>query len=410
MINKFNKYDYYVVFTIALLVFGNMGNAIEPIRLLSILSVPYVLGKLFTTKLTQYQRNLLLFFIFWLCYSIFSIFWTTDIVEGFKELLYYYVHFSLFFLLIFWCQKANNPLKAIIYGWCTFFILTIPIALNEIINDYHLSSSIFKSDLTINLGNESIVQKKFAAVTFGNYNSYSLMLVFILPFIFSLLLFTRKVKYLILEFLLIGILVFLLLTNASRGAILCLLIVTMVFVYYYRKKTNKVKTHFNFLILLVAIGIGFYYSSELIQQLSYRFASGATFFEDLDRLKIYKKAWILFLNSNFLGTGIGSMVSSLQSISYGGILAIHNLFLEILMQFGLVIFAMFMFFLIFIYKKTVKINSDIIKFIIYSTLFSIFPFSVIDSGYLLAPSFWVLMASLFIIVTNKKVNKNIFLT
>lgn len=403
-IERRNKYDYYLIVLISLLVFGEIGGSLQPIRVVSILLVPYVAIKFLTIELTVTQRKVFHFFAVWFIYSIFSLFWTSNLEEAYQELIYYFVHFTLFFLIVFWSQKANDPLQSIIYGWCLFFILTVPVALNEILFDQHLAASTFNSDLVINLGGDYIVQKKFAAVTFGNYNTYATILTFTLPFLFSLLIISQKAKSYFTGWLLVGTCIFILLVNASRGGIICIIIIASVFFYYHRKKTFKGNRQLNIIIFLVLAVVIYSFSSVIFEQLSYRFISGSSLVEDTGRFHLYRNAWELLDESSHFGTGIGSMISSMESISRGGIAATHNLFIEILMQFGWVVFLLFVVFLIRIYFKTTETNLIPVKFIVFSILFSMIPAGLINSGYLLMPAFWVLLASIFVVGASERLN------
>ena len=401
--NKYNKYDYGIIFLIALLVFGNMGGAFEPIRVAGIILSPYLLAKFFKNRFTKEQMFVIKFFAFWFFYAVISLLWTNGEEQAYKELFYYYVHFSLFFIIVFFSQKAKRPLHSIIYGWCLFFILTAPIALNEIINDQHLPMSIFGADTIVNLGNNVLSKKKFASVTFGNYNGYVTVLTYILPFLFFSTLLKKNIKHQLFGMLLVSICLYIILVNASRGGILCLLITLIIFIFYYRKGSFRYKSGLIALVSILLFAALYYDSKSIFEQISHRSLSAASFAEDETRFNLSQLGLQLLSDTYFIGTGVGSMVSSLSAVSLGGILILHNLFLEIFMQYGLIIFGIFIVFLIKLFIRTTKIKSNNIKFLAYAILFSLVPSSVINSGYLLMPVFWILLASLFVIVTNKRV-------
>jgi teichuronic acid biosynthesis protein TuaE len=403
---NFNKYDYCNIGVISLLFFGNIGGAFQPIRIVALLLFPYILIWILQNKFTKPQMLIINFFTFWYLYAIISLFWTVDKTEAYKELFYYFVHFSLFLIIILFAQKSNKPLQSIIYGWCLFFIITVPIALNEIINDQHLPSSIFASDNLVNLSEGTIVQKKFASVTFGNYNAYVTILAFALPFLFANLFLSKRIIHQIVGLILVATCTFIFLINASRGGVICLLITVAVFLFYYRKENFKFKRGLITLALLILFIAFYFYSSTIFQQLSYRYISTDSFFEDKTRSNLIQIAIQFIHDTYFVGTGIGSMVSSLSAVSYGGISILHNLFLEIFMQYGLIIFIIVILYFYKLYIIARKIQSTKIKFIVYTILLLLIPSSVINSGYLLMPSLWVFWASIFVTVTNKKIMRD----
>ena len=83
-----------VIFT---LVAGNLGGALQPIRLIGLFSLPFVLTFIYNNKLRF--RNILCFFILCFFYSLISLFWTSDINEAF--FIIWYIFLSFFSLSIF---------------------------------------------------------------------------------------------------------------------------------------------------------------------------------------------------------------------------------------------------------------------------------------------------------------------
>ena len=165
--NLYNKYDWGLIVLIASLVVGDLGGALQPVRVISLLFLPQVLSQ--CRKVNRLVALSCLFFVFWLAYMACSLTWTSDFSQGIKEIFYYISHFSLFILIQYWCKQALNPVRSIIGGWLTFFLLSCPVAFYELLFDKHFSTSQFSSDLMQNLGGGYIYQKKFAAINFLNY-------------------------------------------------------------------------------------------------------------------------------------------------------------------------------------------------------------------------------------------------
>ena len=398
-IQKYNKYDYGIIILIILLIFGNLGGALQPIRL-----VVLILSPLVWINIRYWNRNdkriifITYFFIFWFIYAVLSLFWTSNVSEGVKELLYYYTHFSLFFILIIWARKARFSKSSIINGWCILIMISAPIAIYEIITNQHLSSNIIDSESLKNFGGGFIIQLKFASVTFGNKNGYVLVLVYALPFLFSKLLNNSGLKYQLLFWVLIFIFLYIIITNASRGGIISSLISLIIFLFYYNRIKNKNKKKILFPLLTLIYIIITYYSVQIFQQIILRLSIGSVIQDD-SRMDLINSAFHLFFNSMFIGTGVGSIQTSMQLIS-ATINLPHNLFLELLVQYGIIIFILFIISLISLFIRTKRSESIITKQISYSLLLCLPISSVIDSGYLLNPVLWVMFASIFIITSN----------
>ncbi len=101
------------------------------------------------------------------------------------------------------------------------------------------------------------------------------------------------------------------------------------------------------------------------------------------------------LNSFFLGNGIGSMEKALG----GGGTATHNFVLELLIQFGLVITLMVVFFIInlYLWSRENYVPKDL-GFVVKASILSFVFIMVINSGYLRDLMTWVYFGSLFAIV------------
>lgn len=391
--HKRNASDFLLIITISLLVFGGFGGALQPIRIFSLVMFPFVfrflLKKSNNKQIAKTSRVVIILYIFF----IVSLLWTSDINEGFKEIIYYGIHLNLFLLIVMLYMKAHKPLSSLLFGWTLFIFLTQLIAFNEIFFDVHLDLSIFESDKMMNVGG-MLVQKKFAAVTFGNYNGYVTVVALSLPFLFGLYASVKKKKHQIITLAIISFAYFSLFINASRGGILVGIIVFIVFLVFIKKlKIKNIK--FNLLLIIpLLIALIFKYYDVIFEQLFYRKMAGASFTEDTARVELLKKALEAFYNKPFFGGGIGSLQKEMTGAS---ILIPHNLFLEILVQFGFFVTLFFLFYLAKHIMVVSKLDCYAKKFIIYAGILLLPIASIIHSGYLLMPIIWVYLASLFCI-------------
>lgn len=398
MIKKNNNiFDYLIIFMICLIFFGDLLGGLQPIRVFSLFSIPliFLLNTKFNTRLIDFAKVLFLLY----CFIVISLFWTSDRDQGFKEIFYYLIHFSLFFLVPLFEENSKKGLKSLLLGWVLFVFFTQLIAFNEIFFDSHLPVSTFQSDYTLSIYGD-LAQKKFASVTFGNYNTYSMIIVMALPFLFG---FLTIEKNFILHFFTLLVILFsyiILLVNASRGGILAgFVILTSYFLVSKRADIPYLK--FKVLVgVPVILFFLFSYYFLIFEQIELRFRAGSSFFEDDIRLKSYSESIKIFLDNPLFGTGIGSLKLEMQKV---GESLPHNLFLEILIQFGLFILILFISFVIIVFLNLKHLDLNR-KIIVYSILFSIPFISIINSGYLLHPVFWVYLGSIYSLISKTKYN------
>lgn len=410
-ISKNNIYAFLLGALIVSQVFGLYGGALVPARILALLCLPLCLKKEFISLFFEKEKFIFLFIGSFVTYSIFLIVINQGIVD-LNEFLYLMLNLLIFSEIIFFSSQIRNPYKVISFSFLIFVSLTLPIALIEIFTDFHLPVSYLDSDQrVIALG----IDKKFASVTFGNYNQYVVILCLAAPFIFSLLVNPLKQKRIIKiwAILVLFIVFFILITNGSRGGILSFLITFVVFMYFFTRR-NKLSSFFIFRLTLSAfllIGFSIYYlsSSGFFEYLSHRV--GKTQVEDDARLFLVEGGIQMILDSNLLGVGPGNFVKHISKYNLGiRDLPPHNMFLELLTQYGLLLFILFIYFMYKIYKSYRRINKVEVKFILINAiLYSIIVFGI-NSIYLKVVYMWIFWGAVYSLTIKIRNRKNDFYT
>lgn len=399
LVRQKNAFDYYLVVIIMLLIFGGFGGAFQPIRIVSFALIPFTLLFIYNYRFDKRLQSCIFFLGMCFLYILMSLLWTSDFAEGRKEVIYYVCHINLFLLLLYCSYKSINPVRSIVLGWLLLFALTLPIAFVEIVFDYHLPLSAFGSDFTQYVDGEAVV-KKFASVTYGNYNGYVVILCYVSYFLCISFFYFKRYKILLSLYM---CLLVILLFNASRGGLLCIVLNSIIFLFYFFKDSSRLKISKSKIILLIILTllIGVNYSYVLFDQMSYRLTNVESLYEDTSRLELYYIAFLIILETNTFGAGVGSMLVRVEEYT-SGVTALHNVFLEIFVQYGLGIFIMFCVFFLKSERRLLKVKKYSSKMFAYSTLISLPVVFVIDSGYLLTPAFWVFIASFYIISINMK--------
>ncbi len=394
---KLNKFDYLIILMISLLAFGQVGGAFQPIRLLAIALIPF---NMVNMKVFAKAGSTKYFLVFWFLYIVLSMMWTPNRAEGVADIVYFLIHFSLFISLYIAATKANNFYVSILLGWCLFIASTLPIAFNELINDVHLKYSKREGGQDVNYGGGVILAKRFAAVTFFNYNTYVTYISMALPFILSMYNYCYNRFAKLLFWGLYLSIVYVLLSNASRGGFLVLGINSVAFLYFnYRYKRISLAS----LILILAVGtyMAIRNFENIAYQLLARFDGGTSLTDASSRTDIYLTALKATLHTAGMGAGAGGLDNTMSQFT-NDITATHNLWLEILAQYGFVIFILFVIFIGRIFIRLVKSKSLDSRTLGYFVVATILPLSIINSGYLTMPTLWIYLASLYTISKLKR--------
>lgn len=391
-----NKYDKAIIMLLCSLALGSLYigfGALQYSRILALLFVPMLLPKITKSK---YIKSLLFFLLFVILYGMLSLLWTASISKGVEELLYYIVHFLFLFEILVFSMYAINPIKSISIGWLLSLLITLVIAIWEITTGKHLSMSVQDSELVYKIGRE-IINRQFASVTFGNYNSYVTFICMALPFIFYFLLGKNKKKYTFYSIIVLILSACVILFNSSRGGILCL--VSFLFLYIIKASSNKMTLLFICLSALIA----FTYFGESLFVVIFDRASDGGMFEDNNRMQVYSNAIQVCFDTLGLGAGLGGVHLSMSKFSNNNILAVHNMFLEILVQFGVVIFMFFVTFIVRLFLKSFRIKDLSRRIVAYMIFISLPILSIIDSSYLLSTHFFAYISSIIIFVNYEQI-------
>ena len=397
----YNKYDCFIIFLISSLVLGNIGGSFQLIRIISFLFLPFVIKK----KYSSIWKKCTTFFLLWFIYASISLIWTKDYAQGLKELFYFVPHMGSFFLIPYLGNRANKPMSSLLLGWLVYLILASPFAFYEIFTDQHFGNLEAKEQ---NYGAGIVEIKKYSALFYANYNTFVLYLCYAMPFLFSYLLYEKKRNLQVLGWIGIAILVFILLINASRGGLLVFGITICVFPFYYRKIEFKNKNIIVSIIFIVLLYVVIENSEIIFSQFLNRFvlSDNVSFSSDNSRMELFNIGINLWYNSYGFGTGIGSMIPCMASMSKSGILANHNLFIEILMQYCTIIFLLFLSHFLFLLKRIrQKKTFSPSHFILVTSLLTIPILSIINSIYLVIPSTWIYFSSL-LYIAERFDNKN----
>lgn len=398
---SYNKFDLMILILIISQVNGLYFGIFNPIVFCVLLFSPNLLKNM-QGDVKKIAKPFLLFFTFWALYNICSLLWAPMFGMALHYCFLFFINFILFLEIIVFSKRASSPHESIATGWLLAFMLTSFIGIWELQTGNHLS--IAKEHLSRENANIDDAIGSYTSVTFYNINTYAIYILEVIPFVFyTIACKTSLTKKILAYYCGIMAMIFIF-VDGSRGASLSLVLMFLVFLFLMWKADKK-----NAVWIVLTLGIIIYllyaYVEMILAVISYRMETAG--FEDDSRQVLYEKSLEIIYNSCGIGTGVGSMVPAMEAQgNQYGMYASHNLFLEFLMQFGFVLFVGFLYYLykLFVIARKSQLTS---KVVLYSALFGLPFYSIINSEYTYHHFVWCYFAVLFVYASPEYDNSQI---
>lgn len=372
-------------------IFGLYGGFLQAPRIIAVLFLPVLLKNLF--KLDRRDNFYFNYFFIYLLFGLISFFYAFDVIEVVKDLSYSLINLVIFAeIVVFSKLIPHSSYRVILRSYVLFIGLTIPIAFVEIFFDLHFSNS--------KLGENALIGgigelKRYAAVTYTNYNLYNHILILGMPFVLGMLKLQNKIFNKIFLGLLILSILYITTINGSRATFVAMIILLFVYFQFFHFNSRKLFLVSSVLTLAILSSSYFLFlDGDGFNYLILRLESKG--FEDSNRMDLISYGIDMFLNSYGFGVGPGNFESYMERYSNLSIKVPHNLFIEIISQSGFVVFLFFLNFLFNIYKNITKPN----RLILILSFLSVPMAFIVNSVYLSNPYMWIYFASLFVISNN----------
>jgi hypothetical protein len=359
------KYDWNSVIIWLILAFLAAGSAVgnmQPSRLLAIAVFVYLLvqGKL-VEPMSMPSRVLVFTLFFWIVWGIISLIWTSDLTNGANELIIIAIGFIIILTLLNLANNTSNVLLIIRSGWISAFIITLPLAFWELFTFQHIPDAggllPGKSDLVETGGPASTIMI-YAGATFGNRNNYCAFIVLCIPFL--LWAFeqaknrSKKTKYAIL--MVLG--VFIVVVDGSRLGMFCLVLELIFWLMLQRRGSTVTFKKWSIILLIALI---FYLAFEFQEHTLSRLEDlqeGLSGKGQVGRTNLFINGLRLIKSTAGLGVGAGGFMTSVRTgsnmLPTERIYASHNLWIEILADYGVFVWSLFIFWLIATFSYVVK--------------------------------------------------------
>lgn len=348
------------------------------------LLIVFSLKTIFNGKIIFYQKYIvryLFLLFFWLGYSIISLAWSISEGDAIKNILF----LSMGILLIYFSTyyiKNKVELKRLFVLWMICFGILIVIGFWEHLTGNHFSTSAFYKK-------ENILPIFKSTGVFYNTNDYATFLSLSIPFALAIFHHYKQILYKLVGISFILSASYLIIETRSRANIIAVLL-EIIFIFLFLKDINKkLKT---IVIISVLIPLMFVFFGSSISPLYERVVKEITSIRNETnlmagsmgiRINLFKNGIHFLCLTGGLGVGAGNVDKYMEN-SYlyntAGILNLHNWWLEILVNYGILIFFGYILFYIGImfnlWKIFKKNLSKIEKVICEALLVALIGFSV----------------------------------
>ncbi len=384
-----NKYDWYIIFIIASVALGNIQISILSQNIVvGLLLLPPVLVEIFRSIKQEKFKPIVQFLLFWFIYALFSVIWTRDSLHGFIDLYTLFFNIVICLAIYIYADRARYPVNSFMIGWITLIAITLPVALWEINTGQHLPWGNFNEDASENFFGEK--SRIYAAVTFANLNTYVTLLCSALPIILSA---TCYVKHKLIPMLVAILSMIVILINASRGGLLCVVIDIVIFLMLYSKVQFKYKRLITLLLICCMTYLITNYIETILEQIILRTADSDSLLDGSSRWEVWASGMQLILKSLGFGYGVGAMdevyITSGIYLGYA-----HNMVIEVMLQYGIIIAIILLYYFVKSFVGISRCTSIPLRIYAWSAMISFVPLMIIDNAYIVRPFFWAYFATL----------------
>lgn len=393
---------YAVFIGILFLFLGGIGGSFQPARLVLLILpalIPFI-GKKNFQGFTPLIKFGIFTYIIWLSYAIVSLIWSPLPIEGLNsEIIVMFIGMTSLVTFPFFTQGEERGVRFIRMAWIFGLICTMPFAIYEILTLNHFAAA----DEDRVLGGLG-VNVPFAAVFFGNYNNFCVYISLCFPFLLWTMIEEKKILKKLFYFILALISILIVVINTSRTGMLVLAI--------YMVSLLKINWKGIGIAAVCAVFVLFAYrllplSIKESMELVFNYRVGVSYDDDQSsqvRAGVYKAGIQFVEQTNGFGLGAGGFEYAMQrSPLYQGIENPHNFFIEIVSQYGIFVFGIFLAWLVKIIL-TIRRNSNFqssVKRILYLSIILIPVIGLFNSSALGYTYWWMYLTSMAIIANRQ---------
>jgi teichuronic acid biosynthesis protein TuaE len=363
----------------------------------------FFLKTLLSGKIILYQKNVrwyFLFLLFWLGYSIVSLAWAISKGDAIRDILFLIMGVLLIYFSTYYIDNEKD-LKSLFILWIICFGVLIIIGFWEHLTGNHLQISKHYNELI------SRVMFRPTGV-FPNTNDYATFLSISIPFGIAMFRYYKQTLYRLLGIAIVLSAFYLIVETGSRANIIAILL-EIIFIFLFLMNINR-KTKFILTVSILIIVLFLFFGNNIYQYYDKIFVEITSIGRQVNliegsmsvRINLIKNSLLFLYKTAGFGVGAGNAeyyMENFPQYNTYGILNPHNWWLEILVNYGVLVFAgylLFYFRMIFNLWKIFKSNlTRIEKMICEALLVSIIGFfvaSMSSSSILAFKPQWLLFA------------------
>ncbi len=270
-----------------------------------------------------------------LAWALVSLLWAPDILAAAKEIMAIVLGLTLCGLILEIDNKVDNGEKLLTNGWLFALLISVIIAIWELATKQHLPSVTFES------APDYVKDGNWISGTLGNPNNFAAFIVLAFPFVLAKLKSYRSIRGGLAAVVLAAGLIALVLITKSRLGLLALFAQILVYLFYHFRFGLKTLLLMGTIAVLglVFIGAPVMHSSGIANRVQSKFSDAST--------SVRKNLFYdgLYITENTEGLGAGP--AAFSALAKAGklpkftehIVNPHNFAMEIVSQYGLIVFV-----------------------------------------------------------------------
>ncbi len=279
------------------------------------------------------------FLTFWLLYALLSLAWAANKVEAAREIIFLFIGVSTIFFTVYYFSNMRD-LERFYYLWLLILVAFIPIGLWENLTGNHLSvSGLIEAP-------QSVIF--MPSVVFVGPNEFATFLALSIPLVVGFLRYRRGFFVQAFGFVILVVSLYLLIATGSRANYIAVILEFAFLFIVLLKSLQRLKAIILTGLLILGIFIAFpQLSQQACNTMSSQLASitgqwELSYGSTGVRINLIKNSLIFLVRTGGFGVGAGNAeywMENFQVYPTYGITNPHNWWVEVLVQYGVLIFT-----------------------------------------------------------------------
>jgi len=306
-------------------------------------------------------KHYLWFLAFWLVYAVLSLAWAADKVEAIREIIFLLMGVSVIFFVVFYFSNLKD-LKRLYNLWLVILLFLIGIGLWEHTTGSHLSVS----------GLVSAPQRfRFNPTgVFHNQNDYATYLALSVPFVLAFIRYNGGLIKRLLGLAILVLSLYLVVVTYSRANYLAIIMGAAFWFLFLLRIKNKLKVLALSGLVVLLLFVAFpSWTQDIFGTVNVQLGSLAAVMTANSevgsvavRLNLIRDSLVFLVNSCGFGVGAGNVeyhMANFQVYDTHGITNVHNWWAEILVQYGVFVFAGYVLFYLGLLRRLYKLYAKL---------------------------------------------------